>query len=136
MGESSLVPVRFGVDTRTNSIIASGSEGDLGVVEAILMRLDEDTLHKHKTTVFWLANASAQSVQTPSSTGSEPHHSVHAADESVAGKPGGAVRPADIVVAETISNSVIVSAVPSLFEEIKRVIESLDRRPPMVKIDC
>ena len=35
-GESSLVPLRFAVDARTNSIIASGSAADLSVVEAIL----------------------------------------------------------------------------------------------------
>jgi general secretion pathway protein D len=40
-----------------------------------------------------------------------------------------------IVVAETISNSIIISAAPDLIEEIKRVVESLDRRPPLVKID-
>ena len=59
-GESSLVPVRFGVDQRTNSIIATGSEGDLGVVEAVLFRLDEQSLREHKTMVYWLANVPAR----------------------------------------------------------------------------
>ena len=40
-GETSLVPLRFSVDTRSNSIIATGSEGDLKIVEALLLRLDE-----------------------------------------------------------------------------------------------
>ncbi|MCU0978045.1 MAG: hypothetical protein MUF25_02640, partial [Pirellulaceae bacterium] len=63
-GESSLVPVRFGVDQRTNSIIATGSEGDLGVVEAVLFRLDEQSLREHKTMVYWLANVPAEEVAT------------------------------------------------------------------------
>ena len=33
---SLLVPLKFSVDARTNSIVASGSSGDLAVVEAIL----------------------------------------------------------------------------------------------------
>ena len=42
-GETSLVPLRFSVDTRTNSIIAIGSPGDLQIVEALLLRLDSRT---------------------------------------------------------------------------------------------
>ena len=33
--------MKFSVDTRTNSVIATGSSDALGVVEAILFRLDE-----------------------------------------------------------------------------------------------
>ena len=39
-GEPALAPIRFSVDTRTNTIIASAA-GELNVVEAILLRLDE-----------------------------------------------------------------------------------------------
>jgi type II secretory pathway component GspD/PulD (secretin) len=136
MGESSLVPIRFGVDARTNSIIASGSEGDLGVVEAVLLRLDEDSFHKHKTTVYWLANAPAQSVATAVQQWLQNRITAYTQQMQLSPE-NPEVRYAQqvIVVPETISNTVIVSAVPSLFEEVKRVIEALDRRPPMIKID-
>ena len=39
-----------------------------------------------------------------------------------------------VVVAEPTSNSLIVSATPRYFEEIERIIEQIDRRPPMVMI--
>ena len=39
-GESTLVPLRFSVDQRTNSIIVTGNPGDLDVVRNILARLD------------------------------------------------------------------------------------------------
>jgi hypothetical protein len=39
-----------------------------------------------------------------------------------------------IVVAEVISNSLIVSATPKYFEEVKKIVTDLDRRPPMVVI--
>ncbi len=61
-GDSSLVSLRFAVDVRTNSIIASGSTGDLAVVEAILLRLDESEVRARKSVVYKLKNAPAQDV--------------------------------------------------------------------------
>ncbi len=54
--------MNFGVDARTNSIIASGSRGDLAVVEAILLRLDEGDLRQRRLIVYRLNNAPAQFV--------------------------------------------------------------------------
>jgi type II secretory pathway component GspD/PulD (secretin) len=39
-----------------------------------------------------------------------------------------------VVVAEPVSNSLIVAATPRYFEEIKKLVEDLDKRPPMVLI--
>ncbi len=39
-----------------------------------------------------------------------------------------------IVVPEVVSNSLIISATPRYFKEIMKIIEDLDRRPPMVMI--
>ena len=124
------------MDQRTNSIIASGSEGDLGVVEAILLRLDEDAFHKHKTTVYWLANAPATNVAEAVQEWLQNRITLYTQQMQLSPE-NPEVRYAQqvIVVPETISNTIIVSAVPRLFEEVKRVIEALDRRPPMVKID-
>ena len=54
-----LVSLRFSVDARTNSIIASGSAGDLEVVEAILLRLDESDVRQRQSIVYRLKNAPA-----------------------------------------------------------------------------
>ncbi|MCY2988536.1 MAG: hypothetical protein NTY19_11815 [Planctomycetota bacterium] len=136
MGESSLVPIRFGVDKRSNSIIASGSEGDLGVVEAVLLRLDEDTLHKHKTTVYWLANVKAVDVSAALNLWLTQRISQYNTQMNLSPEnPEVRYAQTVIVVPEAFSNSVIVSAVPSLFEELRKVIEAIDRRPPMIKID-
>ena len=44
--DSTLVPLRFALDPRTNSIIVTGNEADLGVVEAILLKLDANDVNK------------------------------------------------------------------------------------------
>ena len=56
------MPLRFAVDTRTNSIIASGSMADLNVVEAILTRLDDSDVRHRKSVVFRLKNSPATDV--------------------------------------------------------------------------
>ena len=61
-GETSLVPLRFAVDTRTNSIIATGSAGDLAVVYRILVRLDEGGIRRRELKVYRLKNTSAAAV--------------------------------------------------------------------------
>jgi general secretion pathway protein D len=134
--ESTLLPVRFGVDQRTNSIIATGSEGDLGVVEAILLRLDEHSLRKQQTVVYWLANAPATDVATAVNNWLSQRTQLFQQQVQISPEsPTIRINREIIVVAETISNSIIISAAPDLIEEIKRVVESLDRRPPLVKID-
>ena len=62
LGESPLVPLRFSVDERTNSIVASGSIADLRVVEAILLRLDEGDVRQRQSVVFRLRYAPAIDV--------------------------------------------------------------------------
>ncbi len=63
-GDGSLVQLRVSVDTRTNSIIVSGSASDLEVIEVLLMRLDEAGVEPRTNEVFWLRNANAQDVAT------------------------------------------------------------------------
>lgn len=135
-GESSLVPIRFGVDQRTNSIIATGSEGDLGVVEAILLRLDEQSLREHKTMVYWLSNSPASDVATALNQWITQRTSVFNAQLQISPEsPDIQWNRRIIVVPEAISNSIIISAAPEFFDEVKHVIESLDRKPPLIKID-
>mgnify|MGYP003395751758 CR=1 FL=1 len=64
IGESTLVPLKFCVDTRTNSIIASGNAGDLTVVHRILTGLDERDLRGRLTSVYMLKNTTAEPVAT------------------------------------------------------------------------
>ncbi len=136
-GESSLIPLNFGVDARTNSIIASGSRGDLSVVEAILLRLDESDLRQRKLIVYRLNNAPAQQVAdsltailanelTLLQQQQQQQFSLISQFEFIDQQV--------FVVPEIISNTLIVSATPDKFEQITAVIQDLDRRPPMIMI--
>jgi general secretion pathway protein D len=132
-GTGSLVPIRLAVDTRTNSIIASGAAGDLNVVEAILLRLDESDVRNRKNHVYRLKNAPAQNV---SQAINQFLTNVRQMQQLTPGiiSPFEQIEQEVIVVPEVVSNSLIVSATPRFFDEIQKIVEQLDARPPMVMI--
>lgn len=132
-GDNSLVPLRFSVDQRTNSIIASGAAGDLGVVEAILLRLDEGDIRQRKTTVYRLKNAPAIDVANAINQFLTSERQVQQLAPT-SQSPFEQLEREVVVVPEAVSNSLIVSATPRFYDEIAKVVEDLDARPPMVMI--
>ncbi len=132
-GESTLIPLRFAVDPRTNSVITTGSAGDLNVVEAILLRLDEGDIQQRRTRVFRLRYAFAQNV-------ADSINQLLTAERNILLQQQGVLSTFEqiqrevVVVAEVVTNSLIVSSTPRYYEEIVKIVEDLDRRPPMVVI--
>ncbi|MDX1946340.1 MAG: secretin N-terminal domain-containing protein [Pirellulaceae bacterium] len=132
-GDSALVPLRFSVDQRTNSIIASGTAGDLNVIYKILVRLDEGDIRQRVTTVYRLHNAPAADVALALNNLLTRQRDLNqAAPELVS--PYEQIEREVIIEPEPVSNSLIVSATPRYFDEIRRVVTELDKRPPMVVI--
>lgn len=131
--ESSLVPLRFTVDGRGNNIIAVGSEGDLKIVEALIVRLDESDTLQRKSNVYQLKNSPATDIALAINEFLRSKRQV----ENVT---PGSVNPFEqlerevVVVPEPVQNKLIVSATPRYYEEISRLIEQLDQQPPQVMI--
>jgi len=132
-GETTLVPVRFSVDTRTNCIIATGSEGDLAIIEALLLRLDAEEVEERKNAVYSLKNSPAIDVATAIN---EFLRSERAVELAVPGaeSPFRQIEREVVVVPEKVTNSLIISATPRYFDEIKQLVEQLDRQPAQVMI--
>lgn len=135
-GESSLISLRVSVDTRTNSVIASGSASDLEVIEVLLLRLDEEGVEDRITEVIWLRNAAAEDVATALNnfltTQRQIVQQTLLFNQSIT-----RTEQFDreiIVVPEAATNSLVISASPRYYQTIRSVIESLDRRPPMVMV--
>ncbi|MDZ4821571.1 MAG: secretin N-terminal domain-containing protein [Planctomycetota bacterium] len=132
-GDSPLVSLRFSVDQRTNSIVASGSSGDLQVVEAILLRLDESDIRDRKSTVYRLKNSPALEVANTINQFLSSRRDLQQQTPGLVSAFEQFEREV-VVVPESGSNSLIVSATPRYFDEIKRIVEQLDARPAMVMI--
>ncbi len=129
----SLATLRFSVDLRSNSIIVSGPTGDLEVIEALIERLDSRTIDQMETKIYRLSNAPvadvAEAIQSliqgrVDILGSDPRFQT--------GVPN--VNRQILLQPEINSNSLIVKALPEYIGEVERIVQALDRRPPMVKV--
>lgn len=133
VGEGGLVRMQFSYDERTNSIIAAGTKEDLAVVEAILLRLDQGDIRERETTVYRLKNAFAQNVADALNNWLTTRRAAEQEAE-LAISPFEQIEREVIIVPELASNSLIVSATPRYFEQVRQLIDQLDERPPMVMI--
>ncbi len=133
VNESSLVPLRFTVDARGNNIIAIGSEGDLKIVEALIIRLDESDTMQRKSTVYQLKNSPAVDVALAINEFLRNKRQVETATPG-SNNPFEQLEKEVVVVPEPVQNKLIMSATPRYYEEISRLIEQLDQQPPQVMI--
>ena len=132
-GESSLVPVRFAVDIRTNSIIATGSKGDLAIIEALLLRIDSKDIIQRKNMVYRLKNAPATDVARAINDFLRSERQVQRAAPG-SESPFQQIEREVVVVPEPVSNSLIISATPRFFCDIEDLVVKLDAQPPQVMI--
>jgi len=131
--ETSLVPVRFSVDARTNTIIATGSKGDLTIIESLLLRLDQNDARERINKVYRLKNAPALDVAQAIN---EFLRNERLVKQAAPGQTNQSqqIETEVVVVPEPIGNSLIISATQRYFEEISRLVEDLDAQPPQVMI--
>ncbi|WP_197529852.1 secretin N-terminal domain-containing protein [Botrimarina mediterranea] len=132
-GSGGLSRLSVSTDLRSNSIIAAGTAEDLAVVEAILLRLDDAEVRSRQTTVFRLKNADATTVSQVLNEWLENERSAEAEAE-LGFSPRELIEREVIIVAEPATNSLIVSSTPRYEQELRRLVEELDERPPMVVV--
>ncbi|MCC6126209.1 MAG: hypothetical protein IT426_14700 [Pirellulales bacterium] len=132
-GGEALIPVRLAADTRTNSIIASGDASNLSIIEAILLRLDGSDIRNRKNFVYRLKNSPAPEVGQAINTYLQQVQQMQSQQGGVL-SAFALVEQEVIVVPESVSNNLIVSATPRYYDDIKLMIEQIDARPPMVMI--
>jgi type II secretion system protein D len=132
---SHLIPLRLSVDVRTNSIIAKGAPETLQVVEAILLRLDQSDLRQRESVVIRLKNSPAEDVAKAINEFLESRRDISQIDPNLVSTAEMLEREV-IVVAEPVSNSLLISSTPRYFDEIKALTERLDEAPRQVIIQA
>lgn len=130
--EESFVPVRFALDTRTNVIIAAAAPKELAIIDALIVALDVKDTSQREEVVIQLRNIQAPVVaeaidsyltqKLTLETSSEVLSTYQLYESQV------------IVIPETISNSIIVSASPEEMPKILQMIRTFDQDPPQVQI--
>lgn len=132
---STLIPLRFSVDVRTNSIIAIGGAEALRVVEAVLLRLDDSDVRQRESIVYRLKNSYAPDVQAAISRFLQSRRQIETSDNGLI-SPFEQIEREVVVEAEAATNSLLISATPRYFEEIKNLVEKLDAAPLQVVIQA
>lgn len=132
---SSLVPVVFSADLRTNTVLAVGSPETLSVVEAILLRLDTTESRERTTNVMVLRNALASDVAEALDDFLQQQSDLQDASEGLLSNIE-RLRKGVIVAADNNSNSLIVSASPEYYSQISQIVQELDATPPEVIIQA
>lgn len=133
---SQLIPLRLSTDVRTNSIIAVGGGEALSVVEAIILRLDQDDVRQRKMTVYRLKNSPAANVATAITAFLQSQSDLATqANQGLVGNFEQFEREV-IVVAEANSNSLLISATPRYYEDIMKIVEKIDMDQQQVVIQA
>ncbi len=132
---SSLVPLKFSVDKRTNSVIAVGAREALGVVEAILLRLDESDLRARQNVVIRLQNSQATLIAQSIAQFYQSQRDIAQADPNLMSSVEQMEKEV-VVVPDTTNNSLLLSATPRYFKNIESMILKLDAAPRQVIIQA
>ncbi|MCA9065187.1 MAG: hypothetical protein KDA96_19095, partial [Planctomycetaceae bacterium] len=133
---SSLIPLQFSADIRTNTVLAVGSAESLAVVEAILLRLDTDSARQLITKVIPLQNAPAEIISTVLVDYLEQQTSLQDGSEDLISNIE-RMRREVLVAPDANSNTLIVTASsPEYFSQMEEIIARLDAEPPQVVISA
>ena len=136
-GDSPLVGIRFQTDVRTNSIIAIGSEADLAIAEALLLRLDSENLNNRRMFTVKLINMPVDELEPILTNRSNVERQILLQNTAtyLPRSPLEQYEGDTTIIAEPITNSLIITTSPRHEAEIRAIITQLDERPQMVSIE-
>jgi type II secretory pathway component GspD/PulD (secretin) len=129
---ATLIDLRISVDDRTNSLIVAGTLNDLETIRAVIAKLEASDVQGRHMDVYKLRNQAAADVAAAVQTFMNNHLTVlqGAAYLTAFQQLQRNVQ----LVPEPVSNTILISATPRYFDEIKRLIERIDSQPPQVVI--
>ena len=130
--EETFVPVRFAIDTRTNVIIAAAAPRELAIVDALIVALDVQDATERVEEVVQLRNIRADVVAQAIDDYLAQKQQLETLSEVLTTYQ--LYESQVIVIPESISNSIIVSASPEHMEKILEMIKTFDADPPQVVI--
>lgn len=132
---STLLPLKFVADSRTNSVIATGGTDALIIVENLLYRLDATDPKTRTTRVIKLRNAPAADVADAINTFLQSQRELATIDPDRI-STSQLLDQEVIVTPEPISNNLLISATPSYFKDIETLAQELDAEPSQVVIQA
>lgn len=133
------------VDPRTNSLIVMAMPNDMPRIKELVARLDVDTIERERTYhIYKLENVEAEDLaKTLDSFIKDAQRVTPGGPGGTGGARGGQAAAASnsssrnevVVVADKVSNSLLIAANRTRFDEVLELIQSLDRRQSQVLIE-
>ncbi len=127
-----IIDLRLTVDERTNSLIVAGSQNDLDVVESIIAKLEDANIQERRQEAIRLRNS--QAVDVANALADFLKKSYDVSKNYNQGTNFQQLQREVVVVAEPISNSLLISATSKYFDDLIRIVAQLDTAPPQVVI--
>ncbi|MFO0895770.1 MAG: secretin N-terminal domain-containing protein [Phycisphaerales bacterium] len=124
------------VDSRTNSLLVSGTPNYLELVDKVVKQLDSQPANERETMVFALKNATAEDVAriVTQFVDTDQKKVVQTLGTGQVGSASRLLEREVTIVGDKKTNSVLVTASPRYLETLQTVIRELDVDPPQVLI--
>jgi type II secretion system protein D len=124
------------VDLRTNSLLVGGTEHYVALATQIITTLDATPAQERTAQVYRLKNARAQTVETSLRTflQQDLQRIMSILGPTGVGTAQNILDREVSIVSETNSNSLLISASPRYFDEVRQLVDELDQPQPQVLI--
>jgi type II secretory pathway component GspD/PulD (secretin) len=130
---ASLIDLRLSPDTRTNTLIVAGSRNDLDTINAIIARLEDTDVPDLRPQVFKIRNGAAADIAQAISTFINNQATTVNAQFTTT-STFQTLQRNTVIVAEPVTNQLLVTAAPQLMGEIAQLISQLDQQPLQVLV--
>lgn len=124
------------VDARTNSLLVGGTKHQVEMARTVIEELDSSPAQERITKVYHPKNTQPVNIETALRDFLDQEQD-RLSDTLGDGRLGAAQRILEreaVVVAETESNTLLISASPRYFSTLEKMIDELDQPPPQVLI--
>ena len=128
---ATLIDLRISSDPRTNTLIVAGSRNDLDTINAIVARLEDTESTVLTPQVYKIRHAAAADIAQAITTFVTNQATAVNVQFTSAYQT---LQRNVVVVAEPVSNQVLVSAAPQIANDIAQLIARLDAQPAQVLV--
>ena len=128
---ATLIDLRISADPRTNVLVVAGSRNDLDTINAIIARLEDADAPQLRSAVYKLRNAAAADVATAVNTFVQTQYALVGQQYQTTFQT---IARQVVVVAEPVSNTLLISAAPQIFDELVKMVCQVDSPPPQVVV--
>ena len=124
------------IDLRTNTVLVGGTDHYVSLASDIITTLDAHPAQERTAKVYRLRNSRAQEMETAMRTflQQDLNRTISILGQSAAGAAQTILDREVSIVAETVSNALLISASPRYIKEVEALIEELDQPQPQVLI--